>query len=296
MKRLFLSVAALALLGFGGFLAITRPAHVDAAAVAALTPDPAHGAQLFWLGGCASCHTAENAEGDARLTLTGGKAFVSDFGTFHAPNISPDPTHGIGGWTTAQFANALLHGTSPEGEHYYPAFPYPSYARASLQEAVDLKAYLDTLPLSDRANTPHDIGFPFNQRWLLGGWKWIFLSDAPVLTADLTDPETRGRHLVEGLGHCAECHTPRNALGALDKGRWLGGAPNPDGKGRIPNITPAKLTWSETDIAEYLNSGFTPEYDSAGGSMAEVVVNLSHLSDDDRLAIAAYIKRLPAVE
>ncbi|MGO4907881.1 c-type cytochrome [Pseudorhodobacter sp. W20_MBD10_FR17] len=295
MKRFLLTGSALALIGLGGFLVITRPAHVDATAVAALTGDAMAGEKLFWLGGCASCHAAENAEGDALKLLSGGKSFVTDFGTFHAPNISNDPDHGIGAWTNAQFADALLHGTSPENQHFYPAFPYASYTRATLQEAVDLRAYMATLPSSAEPNKPHDVGFPFNQRWLLGGWKLLFLSDKPVVIGDLTDQENQGRHLVEGLGHCGECHTPRNALGGLDKSAWLSGAANPDGKGRIPNITPAKLDWSETDIAEYLNSGFTPEYDSAGGSMAEVVVNLSHLSDEERAAIAAYLKRVPPI-
>lgn len=295
MKRFLVTGSALALLGLGGFLALTRPAHVDAGAVAALSGDVTRGEQLFWLGGCASCHAADKAEGEALKLLSGGKAFVTDFGTFHAPNISNDANYGIATWTNAQFADALLHGTSPENEHFYPAFPYGSYARASLQEAVDLRAYLATLPASPTPNQPHELGFPFNQRWLLGGWKLLFLSDAPIVTGDLNAQETQGRHLVEGLGHCAECHTPRNALGGLTTSAWLSGAANPDGKGRIPNITPGKLDWSESDIAEYLTSGFTPSYDSAGGTMAEVVTNLSHLSDEERGAIAAYLKRVPPI-
>lgn len=295
MKRFLLTGSVLALIGLGGFLVITRPAHIDATAIAALTGDATRGEKLFWLGGCASCHVAKNAEGDAQTLLSGGQAFVTEFGTFHAPNISSDSDHGIGTWTKAQFADALLHGTSPDNQHYYPAFPYASYTRASLQEAVDLHSYMATLPASPEPNKPHDLGFPFNQRWLLGGWKLLFLSDAPVVTGDLTESETQGRHMVEGLGHCSECHTPRNALGGLDKSAWLAGAPNPDGKGRIPNITPSALDWSESDIAEYLKSGFTPDYDSVGGSMAEVVTNLSHLSDTERTAIAAYLKRVPAM-
>jgi mono/diheme cytochrome c family protein len=295
MKRLLLTGSALALVGLGGFLVITRPAHVDPTALAALTGEATRGEKLFWLGGCAACHAAEKAEGDALKVLSGGKAFVTQFGTFRAPNISSDTDHGIGTWTNAQFADALLHGTSPDNQHFYPAFPYASYTRASLQEAVDLRAYMATLPASDAPNIPHDVGFPFNQRWLLGGWKLLFMSDAPVVTGTLTEQETQGRHMVEGLGHCSECHTPRNPLGGLDKSAWLSGAPNPDGKGRIPNITPAKLEWSESDIADYLKTGFTPEFDSAGGSMVEVVTNLSHLSDEERLAIAAYLKRVPPI-
>jgi mono/diheme cytochrome c family protein len=295
MKRLLLTGSTLALLGLGGFVALTKPDHVDATALASMTGDSARGERLFWLGGCAACHAAEKAEGESRMVLAGGKAFTTDFGTFYAPNISSDPVHGIGGWTNAEFADALLHGTSPENEHYYPAFPYPSYTRTTVQEAVDLRAYFATLPASAAPNKPHDVGFPFNQRWLLGGWKLLFLSDAPVVTADLTEQETQGRHMVEGWGHCGECHTPRNALGGLTKSAWLSGAANPDGQGRIPNITPAKLDWSELDIAEYLKTGFTPSYDSAGGSMADVITNLSHLTDADRAAIAAYLKHVPAL-
>lgn len=297
MKRLFLGLCVLGLLGAGAFLLITRPTTADAAQVAALTPDAKHGETVFWIGGCVSCHAADKAEGAALLVLSGGKRFVTDFGTFIAPNISPDPVNGIGTWSAHDLANAMLHGTSPKGEHYYPAFPYASYAHASLQDIVDLKAFIDTLPKSDRVNVPHELGFPFNIRLSLGGWKLLFLSDAPAVPTDgLTPIEQRGQYLVEGLGHCGECHTPRNMLGGRTMSRWLAGGPNPDGKGKIPNITPAKLTWSEADIVEYLTSGFTPEFDSAGGSMVDVIANTAHLSPEDRAAIAAYLKKVPAVE
>jgi mono/diheme cytochrome c family protein len=296
--RRFLSfVGLVVLLGGGAFLAITRPATVDATTFADLKGDAVNGERLFWVGGCASCHAADGAEGDARLVLSGGKRLPTDFGTFAVPNISPDPVHGIGAWSVVDLANAMQHGTSPEGEHYYPAFPYTSYAVTTPQEIADLKAFLATLPASDRPNDPHELPFPFNQRLLLGGWKWLFLSTDPVVkAADLTADELHGRTLVEGLGHCGECHTPRNVLGGRDVSRWLAGGPNPEGKGKIPNITPAKLDWAVADIAEYLKTGFTPEYDSAGGSMADVVTNLSHLPDADRLAIAAYLKRVTPVE
>lgn len=297
MKRIILGLCLAAVIGAGLFLVITRPTRVDPAAIAGLTGDATRGEQVFWAGGCAACHAADKASGDARLVLSGGKRFATDFGTFIAPNISPDPTHGIGGWTTHDLANAMLHGTSPKGEHYYPAFPYASYVRVSLQDVTDLKAFIDTLPPSDRSNEPHDVGFPFNIRLALGGWKFLFLNDIPAIpAADLTPAELRGQYLVEGLGHCGECHTPRNALGGRVMSRWLAGGPNPDGEGKIPNITPSKLAWSEADIAEYLSSGFTPEFDSVGGSMAEVVTNMAHLPAEDRTAIAAYLKKVPASE
>ena len=295
MTRLLLVLLVLGLAGFAVFAGITRPARSDPADFAQVTGDAARGEQVFWAGGCASCHAAPGATGEAKLVLAGGLAFKTAFGTFHAPNISPDPEKGIGGWSVTDLDSAMRHGTSPEGAHYYPAFPYTSYVHATPQDVADLHAFLMTLPTSDVPSLPHQVGFPFNQRILLGGWKMLFLKSNWVVNGDLSPAEERGRYLVEGLGHCSECHTARNALGGRDLSRWLAGGPNPDGPGRIPNITPAVLDWSEADIAEYLRSGFTPDFDSAGGGMADVVTNIAHLTGDDRDAIAAYLKRVPAV-
>lgn len=258
--------------------------------------DPQKGALLFAAAGCASCHKAPDADGDRNQQLAGGQAFVSDFGTFYAPNISPDPQHGIGAWSDADFARALLKGVSPDNTHYYPAFPYTAYMHMSTSDATDLFAYIKTLPASSTPSRAHEVGFPFNIRRSLGAWKWLFAADDYVLQGDLTDQLQRGRYLVEGLAHCGECHTPRNAMGALDREKWLAGGPNPSGKGMIPNITSAKLDWSQSDLVEYFTSGFTPEYDSAGGEMAEVITNLAQLPQSDRAAIAAYLMAVPAVE
>lgn len=293
MRRLVLALLVLGLVGLGVFWAVTRPERLPAQALAGIEGDPARGEQVFWAGGCASCHMAEGATGEAQLLLGGGQRFPSDFGTFVAPNISPDPEHGIGGWSAADLANAMLKGVSPEGEHYYPAFPYASYARAELQDVADLKAFLDTLPPVAAPSGAHEVGFPFSVRRLLGGWKFLFLDEGWVIGEGLTGEELRGRYLVEALAHCGECHTPRNALGGLDTGRWLAGAPVPGGRGRFPNLTPAELDWSEAEIVEYLTSGFTPDYDSAGGHMALVVANMARLPESDRAAIAAYLKKLP---
>ncbi len=227
------------------------------------------------------------------MVMSGGLAIVSDFGTFHVPNISPDPTTGIGDWSLPEFARSLTKGVSPEGAHLYPAFPYTAYGHMETQDVVDLHAYLMTLPSSSTPSKPHDVSFPFTIRRGLGGWKLLFDKDDFVLTAELAPDVARGRYLVEALAHCGECHTPRNALGGLDRGKWLTGAPNPSGKGRIPDITPTALDWSKADLVEYFTSGFTPEFDSAGGEMAEVVRNLSELPESDRAAIAAYLKALP---
>jgi mono/diheme cytochrome c family protein len=296
MRRLLTVLALLAVLGFAIAWVMTRPRPLPANALAGLTPDPKHGEQVFWAGGCASCHADADAKGDAKLVLNGGQRFPSPFGTFIAPNISNDPDSGIGKWSALDLANAMVRGVSPDGQHYYPVFPYASYAKAKLQDIVDLRAYLATLPADPGPSLPHEVSFPFNIRATLGGWKLLFFTSDWVVTDNLTAEETRGRYLVEALGHCGECHTPRNALGAMERGRWLAGGPTPDGKGKFPNITPAKLDWSNADIVEYLTSGFTPEFDSAGGHMALVVQNTAKLPDADRAAIAAYLKRVPPAE
>ncbi|MFC6688223.1 cytochrome c [Jhaorihella thermophila] len=290
--RLIRWLIAAALLTGAAFWWLTGPRPLPDDATADLVGDAGRGETVFWAAGCASCHAAPGAKGAARLVLAGGYRIESPFGTFVAPNISPSP-QGIGGWSTQDLANALIAGVSPDGRHYYPALPYTTYTRMTLQDVANLKAYLDTLPPSDSPSAAHELGFPFNVRRGLGLWKRLNLSPDWVLEAG-DDPQLRrGRYLVEALGHCAECHTPRDALGGLDVARWMQGAPNPSGKGRIPPLTPDKLTWSAADIAYYLETGFTPDYDSAGGEMAQVVENLAHLSAEDRLAIAAYLKALP---
>ena len=287
----------LAVLGAGLFWYLTRPERMEPNELIALVGDAGRGAAVFHAGGCASCHSAPEAEGEARLHLGGGRSFPSPFGTFVAPNISPHET-GIGGWSVEEFVTAMRHGTSPEGEHYYPAFPYVSYAKASVGDLVDLKAFMDALPPVEAQNLPHDVPFPFNVRRLLGGWKLLFGARDWAL-AEASDPQLeRGRYLVEGLGHCTECHTDRNMLGGLTMSRWLAGAPSPDGKGRVPNITPHESGlggWSEEEIVEYLTSGFTPDFDVSSGEMYEVVLNVSQLDPSDRAAIAAYLKAIPAL-
>ncbi len=292
MRRFLLFAASVAGLIVLTGLVLTRPQRVDQAQLAGLTPDLERGEAVFYAAGCASCHSAPNAED--KLALAGGHRFATEFGTFIAPNISSDPDAGIGAWSAQDLANALIHGTGPNGQHYYPAFPYTSYANMTMADIVSLHAFLGTLPAVAAKADPHEVGFPFNIRRGLGGWKLLHLQPGWVVDGDLTDQQLRGRYLVEALGHCAECHTPRNALGGLKRNLWLTGAPNPSGQGRIPGLTPEQLDWSEADIAEYLKSGFTPDYDSAGGEMAEVIENTSRLSDEDRLAIAAYLKAVPA--
>lgn len=295
MRRALVSLAVLALVGAGAAWALTAPDDLPASALDGVTGDAGRGQVLFAAGGCASCHTApDSAQTDAPV-LSGGRRFATQFGTFLAPNISPSP-QGIGEWSDYDVVNALARGVSPEGAHYYPAFPWNAYNKADLQDLADIVAYIRTLPPSDAESLPHEVPFPFNIRRSLGGWKLLFESRDWVLQGDLTPEQERGRYLVEALAHCGECHTPRNALGGLQRDAWLSGAPDPAGKGRVPNITPAGLDWSEGEIVAMLQSGFTPDYDVVGGEMAEVVRNTSQLSDEDRAAIAAYLKAVPPVD
>jgi mono/diheme cytochrome c family protein len=277
-------LGAAAVAGAGIGLWLTMPGRVDPDEFANLKGDAVAGERVYFAAGCTSCHTSK--EDPDVAVLSGGRAFASDFGTFYAPNISSDPVFGIGGWTLLEFANALQKGVSPEGQHYYPAFPYTNYARMTPQDVTDLFAYMQTLPASEVPSKAHDVSFPFNIRRSLGGWKLLFMDESWVEESPANE---RGRYLVEAMAHCGECHTPRNALGGIDRDKWLTGAPNPSGKGEIPGITPSQLQWSAVDIAYYLKKGFTPEFDSVGGSMASVVDNMAKLPAEDREAIAAYL-------
>jgi mono/diheme cytochrome c family protein len=245
-----------------------------------------------------SCHAAPGSEGDARLDLAGGGALKTAFGTFVAPNISQDATDGIGAWSFGDFANAMMAGVAPDGSHLYPAFPYTSYARMKVEDVADLHAYMKTLPSVSGKAPGHQLGFPFNIRRGLGLWKRLNLSPEPViaLPPDADPAVLAGRYLVEGPGHCGECHTPRDLIGGTRKDLWLSGAAAAEGDGKVPNLTEGEGglgSWSTGDIAYYLETGFTPDYDSVGGAMADVQRNMAKLPAADREAIAAYIKALP---
>ena len=258
------------------------------------TPDLANGKTMFHAGGCASCHAVPKQEDKTRLG--GGLALGSPFGTFDVPNISSDRADGIGAWSEAQFVTAMVKGTSPAGEHLFPAFPYTSYQRMKFDDLRDLFAYLKTLPAVTGKARDHDLPFPFKIRRTLGLWKLLFL-DGRQFTSDPSQSAqwNRGAYLVNGPGHCAECHSPRNILGAIKSGRRFTGGPAPDGQGGVPNITQQKLkNWTVNDIADTLTTGMTPDADFVGGSMVEVVRNTAQLSAADREAMATYIKSLPA--
>lgn len=298
LKMLAKAALLLGSLGALVFWLVTAPSTLDGAALAAVGEgDAGRGETVFWQAGCASCHAAPGAKDDDRLKLVGGLVLKSPFGDFHAPNISMDAEDGIGQWSFADFANAVQRGVSPTGEHYYPAFPYASYQRMKLADVADLHAFMKTLPAVKGRSPDHDLPFPLTIRRTLGGWKLLFFKPGQAVDiAGDSDQVKRGQYLAEGPGHCGECHTPRNLLGGPDASQWLAGAPNPEGKGIIPNITGGEggiSGWSEAQIASFLADGVTPDFDSAGGAMTAVIANWSHVAKEDRAAIAAYLKALP---
>jgi mono/diheme cytochrome c family protein len=296
LRRLSILTGLTAIVGFAVYWWLTIPVTISASALPAYTPDLANGKTTFNAGGCSSCHAVPKQED--RTRLGGGLGLASPFGTFHVPNISPDRATGIGRWTEAEFVTAVNDGVSPAGEQYFPAFPYAAYHKAKLSDVRDLFAYLKTLPPVSGKVRDHDVPFPFNIRRNIGIWKLLFMDREPFRSDPGQSAQwNRGAYLVNALGHCAECHSPRNFLGGIVAGQRFAGGPNPEGKGWVPNITQKGLAdWSEKDIAYFLESGLLPDGDSVGGSMVEVVRNTSQLSPEDRTAIASYIKSLPPVE
>ncbi len=284
--------------------AVTIPATVPASALPPHTPDPDNGRTMFAIGGCASCHATPNPDPAKveRTRLGGGFALKSPFGTFYVPNISPDTADGIGSWSEADFVTALWKGTSPRGRHLFPSFPYTSYQHMTLADVRDLFAYLKTLPPVQGRARRHDLPFPFNIRRLVGLWKLLFFHGGPFVPDPAqTAQVNRGAYLVNGPGHCAECHSPRNMLGAIVGSERFAGGPSADGNGFVPNITPSGLqhwskedtAWSPEDIATYLADGMNPAGNYASGAMADVIRNTAQLTDADRAAIAAYVSALP---
>ncbi len=296
MRALLLSVAVLAVAGAAAAWWMTAPQPIAAAELDGMTGDADRGAALFTQAGCASCHRAPEAtEEDGPPLLSGGQAFTTTFGTFYAPNISPGP-EGVGEWSDRDLVSALARGVSADGAHLYPALPYTSYENAELQDLLDIAAHLKTLPASDAVSRAHDLSFPFGIRRGLGAWKLLYAGRGWVLERPADDEIARGRYLAEALFHCGQCHTPRTALGGMDRDRWLQGAPNPNGKGRIPGIAPGQLDWSDADLVAFLTTGLTPDYDSAGGHMVAVIDHVATLPDADVEALVAYLRAIPAAE
>jgi mono/diheme cytochrome c family protein len=246
-------------------------------------------------GGC-GCHTEKD-----RPVNSGGRKYDGAWGTVYSTNITPDRQTGIGGLTDDQIITAIRLGRRPNGERLVPVHPYLAFNGMAEEDLRALVAYLRSLPPVNRANQPKKL-IPLFESVLLPAWLAAF---APRETPPPTAPTSglaRGEYLVRAVGHCGECHTPRGMTQASDNTRFLGGtAKGPEGD-PVPNITPDKdtgLTWSADEIAEYLGSGNKPDGDVAGGLMDEMIQGTTggykDLTKEDRLAIARYLKSVPAV-
>jgi len=295
LRKLLIFVVIAGVIGLFVFWGLTIPATVPASALPQRSPNLENGQTMFYAGGCASCHATPGQ--DDKTKLGGGFALKSPFGTFHAPNISPDPNDGIGKWSEADFVTAMVKGTSPDGSHLYPAFPYTSYQRMRLDDIRDLFAHIKTLPAVQGKAKPHELPFPFNIRRTLGVWKFLFLDGKPFQPDAGKDTAwNRGAYLVNGPGHCAECHSPRNFMGGIIESQRFAGGPEAVGDGFVPNITPKSLSLSQENLVKLLETGETPDGDTIGGEMAKVTVNTGKLGAADREAMATYVRSLPPVE
>jgi len=254
--------------------------------------DAKRGEYLAKAGGCLGCHTEEKK---GAVPYTGGRALKTPFGTFFGPNITPDPLAGIGRWTEADFIRAMRHGRRPDGANYFPAFPYPSFTKIADGDLRDLWAYLRTLPQSSQSSREHELPFYFRWRFLITFWKWFFFTPGPFAAIPGASVIiNRGAYMVQALGHCGECHTPRNFLGGPKRDRFLAGEKTADGK-RVPNLTPTGLKkWSDGELKDFLLTGNTPDGDAAAETMDEVIRNTtSQLTPEDLAALMAYLRSLP---
>ena len=253
--------------------------------------DAKRGQYLAKVAGCVGCHTQEKKDA---VPYAGGRALKTPFGTFYGPNITPHPQAGIGRWTGADFTRAMRHGERPDGANYFPAFPYPSFTLISDGDLLDLWAFLRTLPSSSQPTQAHDLRFPFGWRFLVSVWKWLFFTPGPFVSDTRRTQELdRGAYLIQALGHCGECHTPRNFIGGPKQSRFLAGGKGPDGKD-VPNLTPTKLKkLSDGELKDFLVSGLTPDGDVPAEAMGEVIRNTtSQLTPRDLVALMAYLRAL----
>lgn len=298
LRRILIIMGVLVVVGLVAAWLLTMPRKLPASVLTAgYQPNLANGEVMFNAGNCSACHMTQGQ--DDRTQLAGGLKLKSPFGTFVAPNISPDPKAGIGAWSELEFVNAVKRGVGRRGEHLYPAFPFTAYAMMPTNDVRDLFAYIKTLPASPTPTAGHDLGFPYNIRLAVGGWKLLYFHPKEFAA----DPKqsaawNRGRYLAEGPGHCAECHTPRGPLGGPEEAKLYAGAPNLEKGGRFAiNITSHPKDgigdWSQDDIASLLSTGTNRCFNEPEG-MRGVLASTMKLPADDIAALATYIKTLPA--
>ena len=297
MKKLLAGVVlpVVAIFAIGLFIASSTE-HVDGAALPTHSVNVANGERLYHIGGCISCHRPPE-DGGADMSLpSGGAPLVTPIGTLYPPNITPDKETGIGNWTEANFIDAVQHGVSPAGTHYIPAFPYISYGRMKTEDVLDIRAYLMTLAPVSAVRKEDVIPFPWFLRRGIGLWKK--LATLPPIEADAGQSPSwnRGAYLVNGPGHCAECHTPRNAMMVMDQTHAFAGGRHPEGKGQVPNLRDllGRKKYKDVDeLASALKEGEEGFYEGlAKGGMGAVQQNVAKLPDADIHAIAEYLSSL----
>jgi mono/diheme cytochrome c family protein len=288
---------ALVLGGAAAFVLLTRPEGVSPASLPARTADRANGERIYHVASCAYCHRAENAPATNPGPPRGGAPFLTPVGTFYPGNLTPDRETGLGGWSEAQFVAAMVNGASPDGRHYFPAFPYASFRRMSLDDVRDLWAYLASLEPST-GGPPRSPTAPLEPlaRRGVGLWKLVALG-APRGSAAPRGPGlARGAYLVNGPGHCGECHTPRDVLMRLDERRLLAGAAHPAGEGQVPSLRGlvARGRYRDADdLVLALQEGESLGYDKlSSGGMAAIQSNLARLPEPDLHSIAQYLLTL----
>jgi mono/diheme cytochrome c family protein len=296
-RKVGVALGAAVLAAFALFFVLSRPVPVAVELPPDHFADPGSGEILYWAGGCLGCHRPEDGGGDDALP-SGGAAFATPVGTFYPQNLTPDSETGIGSWTAAEFVTAMTRGLSPDGRHFFPAFPYTSYRRMPVEDLLDLRAYLMGLEPVRSPARPPAVPLPWLARRGVGVWKRVGL-ERGLFEPDPARDETwnRGAYLVNGPGHCGECHTPRNALMVMDEDRHLEGGPHPRGEGHVPDLTDLVGRGRYTDASDLtlaLMYGETFGYDKlSSGGMAEVQMNLARLPEAEVRAIAEYLISLP---
>jgi mono/diheme cytochrome c family protein len=260
----------------------------------------ARGKSLVAAGDCISCHTRSGG-----APFSGGRAIKTPYGIIFSPNITPDKDTGIGAWTSQDFYRAVHQGIAADGTHLYPAFPYPAFTRITPEDVEAMRVYLATLPAVAYTPPPNQLHWPFSMRFLMIFWNALFFKEGIYQAEpDQSAEWNRGAYLVEGLGHCGACHTPRNLAGGIKRSErligtrlddldgnmvvpWLAADLRPEGNGGIGD-------WSADEIALFLNTGATQAHGAVAGPMTEVIENsTSQMSDSDIHAIAVYLKSLP---
>lgn len=299
MKRILWTISSvLAALGVAATVLITLNLRgeepLPASETLQITPELVQrGEYLARVGNCMACHTTQGG-----AAYAGGRGIETPFGVVHSSNLTPDKAQGIGTWTSAEFWRALHHGRSKDGRLLYPAFPYPNYTQVTREDSDAIFAYLQSLPASDAPNRPHALRFPYSTQAALAVWRALFFAPGqPAVEPAQTAEYNRGAYLVNGLGHCTACHTPRNALGATTEARAFSGGLIPVQNWYAPALNAAQEAgvkeWRTEDVAALLQAGVAPQ-GSVLGPMAEVVFrSTQYLSDADARAMAVYLQGLP---